>query len=74
MKVYTKNKAGGYRYPEDMKRILDYLSEHGTLHVSGSTVEEMYGDFSEDRYCAGWMSVDDDLLEEFADWLDEIDL
>ena len=63
-----------------MKRILDYLSEHGTLHVSGSTVEEMYSNFSEDRYCAGWMGVvgsagvDFTLLEEFSDWLAETDL
>lgn len=74
MKVYTKNNDSGYRHPEDMKKILDYLGEHGILHVSGSTIERLYSDFSESEYCAGWMGVDDDLLEQFSDWLDEIEL
>ena len=56
-----------------MKRILDYLNEHGTLLVKPLTVEKLYHDFSKDRY-AVWLYVDDDVLEEFANWLDELDI
>lgn len=72
MKVYTPNKED-YTYPDEMEKILDYLSKHGKIHVSGKTIERLYEDFSDTRYCAGWMCVSNELLEEFADWLSEVD-
>ena len=57
-----------------MERILDYLNEHGTVLVKPLTIEKLYYEFSEDRYCAQWMCVNDNLLEEFSNWLDEYDI
>ena len=74
MRVYEKHESHDFTYPDEMKRILDYLNEHGTLLVKPLTVEKLYYDFSEDRYCASWMCVNDNVLEEFADWLDECDI
>ena len=73
MRVYEKHDSQNFDYPDDMKRILDYLNEHGTLLVKPLTVEKLYHDFSKDRY-AVWLYVDDDVLEEFANWLDELDI
>ena len=56
------------------KCIMDYLNEHGTVLVKPLTIEKLYYEFSEDKYCARWMCVNDDLLEEFSDWLDEYDI
>ena len=33
MRVYEKHDSQDFDYPDDMKRILDYLNEHGTLLV-----------------------------------------
>ena len=74
MRVYEKHASHDFYYPDEMKRILDYLNEHGTLLVKPLTVEKLYREFSEDEYCASWMCVNDDVLEEFADWLDEINI
>ena len=73
MRVYEKHDSQDFDYPDDMKRILDYLNEHGTLLVKPLTVEKLYHDFSKDRY-AVWLYVNDDVLEEFANWLDELDI
>lgn len=61
-----------YCFPEDMDRIISHLSERGDL-VDGTYIEKMYGAFSDERYCAGWMEVTDEILEEFEDWLDHYD-
>lgn len=73
MKVYEKNDAE-FEFPEDMKLILDYLKAHGKILVKDSTIENLYFVFSDVMYCAGWMRVDDDILEEFANWLDGYDI
>lgn len=79
MKVYTKHEEFSYDFPDQMAIILDYLQAHGEIHVSGSTIEDLYREFSNDRYDAGWMSIGEELAEEdlellsaFADWLDNI--
>lgn len=69
MKVYVKKTTHRFDYPEQMEKILDYLNANGVLACSEKTVERMYREFSDEKYCAGWMSVDEELLEEFADWL-----
>lgn len=74
MRVYKKHNSDNFTYPDEMKRILDYLDKHGTLFVSGATVEKLYYEFSEDRYCASWLCVDDRVLAEFADWLNKYDI
>ena len=37
------------------------------------TIEKLYYEFSE-RYCAQWLRVNDNILEEFSNWLDEYDI
>lgn len=77
MKVYTKYENPSYDYPDQMELILAYLQANGELHVSGKTIEKLYREFSDRRYAAGWMSIDEDdpwLLEEFANWLEDINL
>lgn len=70
MKVWERNKPVLYDHPDDMEKILNYLTENGKLYVSGQTVEKLYREFS-DRACASWLIVSDEWLEEFADWLEE---
>lgn len=74
MRVYKKHSSQDFTYPDEMKRILDYLNKHGTLLVKPLIVEKLYYEFSEDRYSASWMCVDDRMLEEFSNWLDEYDI
>ena len=69
MRVYERNPEIEYDYPEDMKRILDYLNEHGKILVGELAVERLYSDFSYEVYSASWMSVNSDMLVEFEDWL-----
>lgn len=74
MRVYKKHESSNFTYPDEMKRILDYLNEHGTLFVSGATIEKLYYEFSEDKYSASWICVNDDVLEEFANWFEEYNI
>jgi hypothetical protein len=69
MKVYNRYYKNRFSYPKDMELILDYLKKHGEILVNESTIESLYYDFSGDVYDAGWMSVDDELLKEFEEWL-----
>lgn len=71
MKVYKKHDKYKFIYPDDMEKILNFLSKHGEIFVSDSTIEDLYFEFSNERYSASWVSVNERLLEEFTDWLDE---
>ena len=73
MKVYERNEPN-FAFPEDMKLILDYLNAHGKILVKDSTIEDLYYDFSDEKYCAGWMCVDEYILAEFEEWLNELEL
>jgi hypothetical protein len=73
MKAYERNESK-FNHPEDMKLILDYLNAHGRILVKESTIEELYYDFSDEKYCACWMGVNDRMLEEFEDWLCDIEI
>ena len=73
MKVYERNEPN-FAFPEDMKLILDYLNAHGKILVKASTIEDLYYDFSDEKYCAGWMCVDEQILVEFEEWLNELEL
>lgn len=74
MKVYERFIEDRFDYPEDMSIIIKYLKSRGKILVSYSTIEELYRDFSEDKYCAGWMTVNGDILEEFEEWLHEYEM
>lgn len=74
MKVYERNEVDNFTYPDEMKRILDYLNKHGKILARPSTIESLYYDFSYEQYCASWMRVDEQILEEFENWLTDIDI
>ena len=73
MKAYMRNE-NKFTFPEDMKLILNYLNAHGKILVSDSIIEDLYYDFSDEKYCAGWMYVDDQMLKEFEEWLNELEI
>jgi hypothetical protein len=78
MKPFERYENNNFQYPEEMNEIIKYLSKIGKINVKYSTLEDLYSDFSEDEYCAGWMgiigykgSIDYDILDRFASWLEE---
>lgn len=73
MKVYERNE-NKFQYPEDMAKILNYLNGRGKILVKESKIEDLYHEFSDKKYCAGWMSVDMKLLQKFEEWLREYEL
>lgn len=74
MKAYVKDWKYAFYYPEDMEKILGYLTKSGTLQVSGKSVEEFYHDFSQDEHGVGWKAPTPDILAEFAEWIAGIDV
>lgn len=73
MKVYERNDKL-FTYPDEMERILTYLNERGKNNVKASSIENLYYNFSDERYCATWMCVDESLLAEFEEWLIHVDI
>ena len=73
MRVYERNE-NDFAFPEDMKLILDYLKAHGKVLVKDSTIEYLYYRFSDEKYYAGWMCVSEEILAEFEEWLNELEL
>lgn len=74
MKVYERNEYSNFTYPDEMAQILGYLNEHGKIFVKPSTIESLYYDFSDERYCASWMCVNEEMLREFEEWVTEVDI
>lgn len=73
MKVYKRYDKYNFAFPDDMEKILNYLYKHGEILVNDSTIESLYFDFSYEKYDAGWMGVNEQILEEFEDWLEHFD-
>ena len=73
MKAYVKNKSF-FDYPDEMEKILTYLEKYGKLNIRAKEVERLYVKYSEEVWCAGWMTVDVHILSEFADWLSEVEV
>ena len=71
MRVYIRNK---FAFPEDMILIMAYLNAHGKVLVKESTIEDLYRSFSDEKYCAGWMCVSEEMLAEFEEWLNDLEL
>ena len=70
MVAYRRHKEK-FLFPDDMKRIMNYLEQKGDVFVDDVIIEKMYKRFSEIEYCAGWMEVTDEILKEFEAWLNE---
>lgn len=69
MRAYIPNYNEDYIYPDEMEKILNYLNANGKLLISGHVVESHYEDYSDEVWCAQWMSINDEILEDFAEWL-----
>lgn len=41
MKIYERNESIDFIYPDEMKRILDYLNKHGKILVKPSIIESL---------------------------------
>lgn len=67
---YFEKKHNCFEYPKDMKKIIGYLHTHGIVKCNNYQLEKLYGIFSEDFYCAGWVNVDKEVLKRFANWLE----
>jgi len=62
-----------FSFPEDMKKIVNYLRDIGTIEVPIYLIERLYKDFS-DNVCASWLKVDDNTLEDFAEYLSKLNI
>ena len=69
--IFQRYEHADIFYPEDLKRIRSYLEKIGTLNCTDKKLDSLWCKFSEEEYCAGWLNPHDDLLEHFADWLEE---
>lgn len=76
MRVYKLNRKRSYAncdHPIDMLLIMDALESKGEVLVSVETIENLYYEFSNKCAC-GWRIVNEDSIDEFAEWLDEYEL
>lgn len=63
-----------FEYPNEMRVIINYLKQRGNINVNFMKLEELYEDFSYYVYCAQWMIVTNERLEEFAEYLSEYEV
>lgn len=73
MKAFERNKIPELSHPEDVLVVESYLKRIGKVHVSLNTLEELYYDYSE-SVCCGWRTVDTQSLNEFADYLESVEI
>jgi hypothetical protein len=63
------NRFTKFDYPEDMRKIIEYLESIGRLYITYPEIEDHYYRYS-DSVCCSWRIVDEDSLKEFADYLE----
>ena len=73
MKAFERFRATKFDHPKDMDIILAYLEDIGKVNVSYKTVENLYYEYS-DSVCCGWRTVDEESLEEFAEFLEDYEI
>ena len=56
------------KFGDDIKLITDYLNRNGVYPSDAKEVHDLYSIFSEECYSAGWMYIDEDILEKFTAW------
>ena len=61
-------------YPEDVRHIrLEIESKYGTLTCSNRKLGELWRNFSEEAYSAGFLDPNDKFIKEFSIWLQKSD-
>jgi len=75
MKLFEFNNGfGNVEYPEDCQLIWNYLEDTGKINFSKKEVAKYYRIYSDEVWSAGWLSIDDNILYGFAEWLSEQDI
>ena len=57
-----------FNFQEDMETIISCLSLKGHINVGERTLEKLYEEFSEERWCR-WKVLDEETLNDFTEWL-----
>ena len=71
MKFKRKHEEECYiQYPDDVKKIREYLAKIGNLDAADEEIDNYWSQYSDEKFCAGWMGVNENLLDGFADWLE----
>lgn len=60
-------------YPEDVKFIRKELEKSGTVYCSNKRLGELWRDFSDRLYDAGFLHPEPEFIEEFINFLDPLD-
>lgn len=68
-KIYDDETDLNETYSEDCQKIWDYINERGRVNFSRRHLEDIWRDFSDRRYSAGFMEPDEDTLEKFVYYL-----
>lgn len=58
-------------YPEDSNQIWTEMSHYGTPLFTRDKLEELWREFSEEEYCAGYLCYSEDYVIQFIYWLKE---
>lgn len=61
-------------HSDDLADIVAYLLNHGDLNVTAEKVEEYYREYSDSHWAAGWINPTEGVLEDFANYLEEIEV
>ena len=86
--ISYKDKNEPLNHPEDTPKIIQYLKERGEVFVTPKTIEKLYENFSDKKFSASWINIDAkidrwndedkletiSILDEFIEWLEEINL
>lgn len=56
-------------YYDDILIIKLFLAKKGVYIDDSWAIQELWEDFSDEVYCAGWLTVQEDFLQEFYEWL-----
>lgn len=56
------------QHPEDVERLAE-VSILKSLRLSNIEIEKVWSDFS-GSLCAGWLTVNEDTLKQFAEWVE----
>ncbi len=57
-----------FSFQEDMETIIIHLSSKGHINVGERTLEKLYEEFSEERWCR-WKVLDEETLNDFTEWV-----
>ena len=59
------------KFGDDIRLITEHLNAEGLYPTNAKVVHDLYSMYSEECYSAGWLYVDEYVLERFTLWLKE---